>query len=480
LRLNAKPWKSTIFTHEGAPARKESLHPKIALRRYVLACMLWEDEMYEKGADIAERIYQLALTRPADEVAALAREARGVFNLRHVPLVLLAALAVTGKGTSIVTDAVGDVLQRADEPAELLQVMSKLTGQKSVRKVLTHGVRRGIAQAMTKFDDYQLAKYNRDSEVRLRDVALLTHVPGSMSPASASITKIVMKEKLPAPDTWEVALSGGADKREAFTRLLQEGKLPYLALLRNLRNMVQAGVSTELIRSSIVERKGARRVLPFRYIAAARAAPALEPELDWAMQQAVAEMPVPSGETTILVDVSGSMSHPLSGKSDLTRMDAAAALAVLWPGKRRIWTFSDRLVEVAPRRGMAGIEAIKGSQPQNGTFLGSALVQLDPPMDHRLIVITDEQSHDEIPQPAAGSRAYLINVASNMHGVGYGNWIHLNGFSEHVIRWILEQEKEEDMGDRERPKPSPEPPLQGRYGEGGPGSFSYQSHGLGN
>jgi 60 kDa SS-A/Ro ribonucleoprotein len=483
-KLNAKPWKSTIFTHAGGPARKESLHPKIALRRYVLACMLWEDEFYEGGSNIAERIYQLALTRPADEVAALAREARGVFNLRHVPLVLLSALSVVGKGSSIVSDAVRDVLQRADEPAELLQVMAKLQGQKSIRKVMTHGVRRGIAKAMTKFDDYQLAKYDRDSAVRLRDVALLTHVPGSLSRASDSITKIVQKEKLPAPDTWEVALSGGADKREAFTRLLQEGKLPYLALLRNLRNMVQAGVSPELIRSAIVLRRGGHRVLPFRYIAAARAAPMYEPELDWAMQQAVEEMLVPAGETTILVDVSGSMNQPLSGKSDLTRMDAAAALAVLWPGKRRLWTFSERLVEVAPRRGMAGIEAIKNSQMQNRTFLGRALTELDPPIDHRLIVITDEQSHDPVPQPAAGSKAYLINVASAVHGVGYGNWTHLDGFSEHVIRWIMENEKEvEPMEERGRPTPAG---LRTRvnldrapHGEGGPGSFGYQSHAVG-
>jgi hypothetical protein len=447
--------------------------------------MLWEDSFYEKGSNIAERIYQLALTRPADEVAALAREARGAFHLRHVPLVLLSALSVVGKGSSIVSDAVRDVLQRADEPAELLQVMARLTGQKNLRKVLTHGVRRGIAQAMNKFDTYQLAKYDRDADVRLRDVALLTHPRGIDRGAvsqevNESILRIVQKEKLPAPDTWEVALSGGADKCEAFTRLIREGKLPYLALLRNLRNMVQANVDMDLVREAIVVRRGARRVLPFRYIAAARAAPAFEPELDIAMQAAVAEMPVPDGETTILVDVSGSMDQPLSGKSDLTRMDAAAALGVLWPGKRRIFTFSDEVKEVAPRRGMAGIEAIKLSQPQQRTFLGRALVQLDPPMDHRLIVITDEQSHDPVPQPAAGSKAYLINVASNMHGVGYGNWTHLDGFSEHVIRWILEQEKEVEPMEEKRPKTGLDfararvKPAQGLRG-----SVSYQDFGLG-
>ena len=36
----------------------------------------------------------------------------------------------------------------------------------------------------------------------------------------------------------------------------------------------------------------------------------------------------------------------------------------------------------------------------------------------RLIVITDEQSHDSVPAPRG--KGYVINVASNRNGVGYG------------------------------------------------------------
>ena len=69
----------------------------------------------------------------------------------------------------------------------------------------------------------------------------------------------------------------GKDKKETFERLIREGKLGYLALLRNLRNMTDAKVDSGLIRDAIVARKGADRVLPFRYIAAARACPAARP-----------------------------------------------------------------------------------------------------------------------------------------------------------------------------------------------------------
>jgi hypothetical protein len=57
----------------------------------------------------------------------------------------------------------------------------------------------------------------------------------------------------------------------------------------------------------------------------------------------------------------------------------------------------------------------------------------------RVVVITDEQSHDDVAQPEGGP-AYMINVASNRNGVGYGRWTHIDGFSENVIRFMREHE----------------------------------------
>jgi hypothetical protein len=73
-------------------------------------------------------------------------------------------------------------------------------------------------------------------------------------------------------------------------------------------------------------------------------------------------------------------------------------------------------------------------------MLGKALAGL-PPSD-RLIVVTDEQAHDDVGKPNAG-KAYLINVATYQNGVGYGkNWVHVDGFSEGVLRYIAAVEKE--------------------------------------
>jgi len=431
-RLNVSP-KNTAKTTEGAPAFGR-LKPIEQLRRSVLSCLLWENEFYEDGKSIAERIAETAaLVKPA-ELAALAIEARKVFNLRHVPLLLLDILSKTGP--AMMADTTARVISRADEMGELLTVYWR-NGRKSVPRQM----RKGLAQAFAKFDEYQLGKYDRDGAVKLRDVLRIAR-PKPANDEQSALWKRVKDRTLKIPDTWEVALSGGKDKRETFERLLRESGIGYLALLRNLRNMAAAGVDSDLVRQAIVARQGgAQRVFPFRYVAAARAAPQFEPYLDQALCEAITELPVYLGKTVVMVDVSGSMDWALSQKSDMRRIDAAAALGAIIPGDIRLFTFSDGIVEVPPRRGMAGVDAIVRSQPHNGTNLGAAVAWINANVRaDRLIVITDEQSHDAVPN--AFAKGYMINVASNKNGVGYGAWTHIDGFSEGVLRFVHEVERD--------------------------------------
>ncbi len=414
-------------TFEGAPAVAVP-DAYVELRRSVLSCLLWEDEFYESGESIAARIQRLAAKVETGELAELAVEARTVHHLRHVPLLLLVELA--RRGGRIVSETIKRTLLRADEPAEFLTLYWK-----DGKRPLSKQVKIGLAAALRKFDAYQLAKYNRDGKVRLRDVLFMTHAKPA-DDAQAQLWKQLAENTLPTPDTWEVELSAGKDKRETFTRLLQEKKLGYLALLRNLRNMTDAGVDERLIREALLARQGAQRVLPFRYIAAARACPRLEPAIDGALLASLAEARPLPGRTIVLVDVSGSMDSKLSARSDLTRMDAAAALASLIQGDVRVFSFSNNVVEVPPRRGMAGVDAVIRSQYHGGTELARAVAEINKLPHDRLIVITDEQADDGLVPPPTAPLAYMINVASYRYGVGYGKWTHLDGFSEGVIRWI--------------------------------------------
>jgi hypothetical protein len=435
MRINKhKADRQLARTHEGAPAFAYVTKEQ-QLRRAVLSCLLWEGEFYEDGEAISARIAKLAAALDPELVARLAIEARPEMNLRHAPLLLLTVLAKTGaKREKLVANTVAEVIQRADELSELVAIYWR-----NGRRPLSAQLKKGLARAFDKFDAYELAKYDRPGPVRLRDVLFLVHAKPKAAEQAETWRKLAEKE-LDSPDTWEVALSAGADKRATFERLLREGKLGYLALLRNLRNMAQAGADEDLVRQAILDRKGARRVLPFRFIAAARAAPMFDRELDKALQAAIAEQRKLSGRTIVLVDVSGSMDARLSQRSDLTRMDAAAALASVVNGEVRAFSFSQEVKEVPARKGLAGIDAIVRSQPHGGTYLGKAVEHVNGVKHDRLIVITDEQSHDRVPDPVA-RRAYMINVASYRNGVGYGRWVHLDGFSEQVLRYIAEYER---------------------------------------
>ena len=407
-KVNVEQGTPDLVTHEGARAKR--IDVKAQLRRSVMACMLWENEFYEDGQEIGARIAELVgLVKP--EAVALAKHGRG----------------------KLVAETIASIVRRADELGELVALYWK-----DGKRPLSAQMKKGLALAFGKFNEYQLAKYDRDGAVRLRDVMFLVH-PKPSDEAQAVLWKKLAAGELATPDTWEVALSKGDVKKDAWERLLTEGKLGYLALLRNLRNMEKASVDMAMVRDAITTRKGAAQVLPFRYIAAARACPQMEPALDKALIASIEGLPSLTGHTIVLVDVSGSMGQTLSAKSDMTRMDAAAALGVMVKGLVRVFTFSDKLVEVPPRSGMAGIDAIKASQGHSSTHLGAAIGEINKLDYDRLIVITDEQSHDDVPG-TKGGHAYMVNVASAKNGVGYGRWTHIDGFSEAILHYIAAAE----------------------------------------
>lgn len=414
-------------THEGAPAR--NISAEWQLRRSVLTCMLWEDQFYEDGVAIAGRIRELVAKVPAEKVASLAVEAREKMKLRHAPLLLVREMARLGTHRHLVAGTLAQVVKRADELAEFVALYWS-EGKQS----LSAQVKKGLAAAFTKFDEYALAKYNRATPVKLRDVLFLCHAK-PLDDDQAELWKKLVNNTLATPDTWEVALSSGADKSEAWERLLAAKKLGALALLRNLRNMADAKVDEKLVLQALQEMK-TERVLPFRFIAAARYAPQWEAELEQAMLKSLEGQPKLPGKTVLLVDVSGSMDALLAARSEMRRNDAAYGLAVLLreiAEKVSVYSFSDSLVRVPNRSGFALSDAIHKSQPHSGTYLGKALSDIKEDYD-RLIVITDEQSHDPVPNPKA--RGYVINVASYKNGVGYGAWTHIDGWSDAVIEYI--------------------------------------------
>lgn len=449
-----------ITTHEGATAKH--INPTQQLRRSVMACLLWEKQFYEDGDSIADRIIETIPKVDPAIVAGIAIEAREDMKLRHVPLLIAREMARLPSHKGLVAVLLERIIQRPDELAEFLAIYWK----DDDKAPLSAQVKKGLARAFPKFNSYSLAKYNRDGVVKLRDVLFLTH-PKPKDDGQQKVWDKLVDGTLEPPDTWEVNLSAGEDKKATWGRLILEKKLGGLALLRNLRNMEQVGLDREIIRLAILEMK-TDRILPYRFISAAKHAANLEPALEISMMKCLEGQEKLPGYTVLLIDVSGSMTSPVSGKSDITRLDAANGMAMMAREiceEVDIFTFSFDFKQVAPRRGFALRDAIFQSQEASGTMLGSAVKAIYAPrgsvvkhmaksgsywMDQvkmfhgqglkpdRLIVFTDEQSHDPVPDPS--SKGFMLNPASSQNGVGYGAWHHIDGWSEACISYIREME----------------------------------------
>ena len=349
------PEKAPIFTHQGAPAVHISKAQELA--RTVMACMLWEDTFYESGDSIANRIAKLVPIVEPSVVAALAVEARSNMNLRHAPLMLVREMAKHKSHRPFVRETLTRVIQRADELAEFL-ALYWLGGKTPI----ANSVKKGLADAFQKFNAYQLGKYNRDNDIKLRDVLFLCHAKPK-DKEQAQVWKQLIDGTLESPDTWEVELSagGGKFKKESWERLLTESKLGALALIRNLRNMIQAGVDDNMIRRELQNMK-TERVLPFRFLAAVRHAPRFAAELEAAMLRNLDGQPKMKGQRCSPVSCVKRfllpVSRPIQGRSQCTGD---------WPWQR---------LSISHSRITRRIWAMRFDGPTRGAMTASSLLRM--------------------------------------------------------------------------------------------------------
>lgn len=479
MKTNTKIVVPTELTHEGTRVRVPN--PLQELRRSMLACLLWEDQFYEGGAATAKRLATLIPLVDAKDVAQVAIEARSQIYLRHVPLFVVSEMCRYPEHRKFVRATLSTVIQRADELTEFLAIYWKDTTRQ--KRPLAKSAQRGLADAFGKFSEYDFAKYKGDGHtVSLKDVLLLIHAKPSASAKTYIVAPAVRKPKyrrgpvlrhqddlfsrvvyqtLQTPDTWEVELSTCRTpdaKRAVWTRLLVEKKLGGLAFLRNLRNMIEVRVDEDLIKTRFSGPFD--RVLPFRFITAARYAVRFEPEIERSMLKCLEGQSKLVGKTALIIDTSPSMwMAKVSAKSEMDRFDAAAALAILIRevcDDVRVWAFNKRAYEVPARHGFALRDLLKATKG-DASCGGAAVAEANREGYDRIIVLTDGQWHeyDPIRQtyksgmlidpkklcPAPLTKqAYMLNIASYQNGVGYGPWTEIDGWSEHILTYIREAE----------------------------------------
>ena len=331
---------NTTVNYEGEVAYK--LTPKMEL--YTLVCTAsLQKKFYTDEDECIERLKKLLHKVPVPFAAKLAIYAREQMYLRSIPLVIAVELLKIER-SKLTEDLVERVIQRADEIPEILsyfQLANEREGTKKLNK-LPNALKKGVARAFYKFDAYQFAKYNRDTEVKLRDAMFLCH-PKPIK-EKEELFKQIADDKLPIPYTWETELSkdDGRSKKEKWEELIASKKVGYMAQLRNLRNLLEENIDNiQDVLDNLADSINVvhSKQLPFRFFSAYKAvadvgsfiAPEVLECLEAAMKCSVVNIKGFDINTNVLIacDMSGSMTAMLSPKSKIHYYDIGLVLGML-------------------------------------------------------------------------------------------------------------------------------------------------------
>lgn len=348
--------QNSLKNYEGAEAF--AMTPEMELYTAVVTASL-SDLNYEKGDERIDRIASLVGKVSPEFVAKLAVYARTEMHLRSIPLLLLVELAKVHNGDDLVSRAVEKTVLRADEIMELLMCYQwRNASGNSVKKLnkLSKQIHNGLRKAFNRFDEYQFAKYDRNQlEVTLRDALFLVH-PKAKDAAQQALFDKIASRQLEVPYTWETELStlgqmqfnSEEDRADAFRQkweeLVNSGKVGYMALMRNLRNMVHANISADAMkevadRLSDADQVAKSKQLPFRYLSTYREVEKLQSvhvnailsALEAAVKHSASNIEGFDWNTRVLLasDVSGSMRHSISRNSTVELYDIGILLSML-------------------------------------------------------------------------------------------------------------------------------------------------------
>ena len=256
----------------------------------------------------------------------------------------------------------GGCIFRVDDMSEIKDVYSALN-----KSTLSNSMKKGFKKVLETLDTYQLAKYKNT----VIDIANLVHPKSSLSNAMITTSNgenmrtldALMQGITISADTWEVAQSEAGQevakavregklsaekaaevlkeaKNDNWETLLLDGKLPILAALRNLRNMLKSPrpavikAVCELISNPNKIREG--KVMPYQIDYAYEVVKmefgstyegrtvmqALHTGYEYSVPNLASVMP---GKTCVMVDCSGSMNARCTNGNQRTTIQSTAA-----------------------------------------------------------------------------------------------------------------------------------------------------------
>lgn len=339
FNASVKGPKTKIKNHEGGEAFRPS--DEMSLYMQVCASLMSGNSLYKTEnqtiTDLRNSIHKCSRRF----VLQLANYARNEMKLRTIPIILLAEASIMHNSLSVsesksdVREYCPKIIKRADEPGELISYWSKFIGNGTIKR-LPNALKKGIADSLRNFNEYQLAKYNRSSaEFKLHDIFNIVH-PKPRNENEANLFRKVIEGNLKTPDTWETKISQGGSTTENWNEIAP--KMGTMALLRNLRNFEQKGahkaIDVAIERFTNEQAVLESKQLPFRWLAADNEItnPKLKDALRDAVEISVKNIPRWEGKTAIFADLSGSMDVNISGKSKMTCKQAACMMAAMAHG----------------------------------------------------------------------------------------------------------------------------------------------------
>lgn len=285
----------------------------------VLLTTFLEDEFYRSEKQTIETLRAL-IGKVGDPrfIAQAALYARHTCGMRSVSHLVAGELARSVKGAGWTKGFYARVVRRPDDVMETLGYYLAVYG-----RPVPNSLKKGLGAALAGFDEHQLAKYRREhGTFKLVDAVNLVRPP-----ATPALSKLVRGELAPAA-TWETQLTQAgvaetaeqvaAAKSQAWAQLVREHKLGYLALLRNVRNILtHAPEVVEELARQLADECAVRRslVFPFQFLSAVDVlkqgnlpgAGRVMDALNEAVDHSLANVPVFEGSTLVALDSSGSM-----------------------------------------------------------------------------------------------------------------------------------------------------------------------------
>jgi len=325
--------------------------------------------------DIVATAIEIAESSNARDLLAIAHWLRKEGHCRQTPLVLLAVAAYVKNSREFVRGYAPQIIRRADELVGAYAAYRFLFG-----KPFPSALLKGIRDSFSNFDEYQLIKYNQPGKTpNLKDILLQMPDRKPGKPVSRGMAEFLFNgtlvdrhgtdhsESAPlvaahlkflnaakhdefdgemqelaenAKATWETVISLFGGTKETWGNVFP--RMGYMAVLRNIRNMIQVGIPAGEIAARIADERSVLRSkqFPFRFVSASneislmsdidiKSRQVILDALSIALEFSVANVGTIPGDSIIMADCSGSMLSRIAGRSKMDCKTVAATLAAI-------------------------------------------------------------------------------------------------------------------------------------------------------